>query len=106
MAPKIWRVTLEGRDITFDAPEGTTLLDAARAAGVSLPFGCRYGSCLNCAARLVAGHVAMPPGTALGPEELGNNVFLPCVAEARSDCRIEAGGSMGILPVGPWAGGG
>ncbi len=106
MDPVVWRVELEGRGIVFEAPEGTTVLDAARAAGVSLPFGCRYGGCLNCAARLVAGHVAMPPGTALGPEDLNASVFLPCVAEARSDCRIVVGDSMGVLAVSPWAGGG
>ncbi len=82
------------------------VLDAALAAGVPMPFGCRYGSCLNCAARLLAGRVSMSPGTAIGPEALADSVFLPCAAEARSDCTIEIGGALGVLPVEPWGGGG
>jgi ferredoxin len=103
---KAWRVEVRNRGVTYEAPEGRTFLESAEDGGVRLPFGCRYGACLNCAARLVEGHVSMQPGTALRPEHLEARVFLVCCAEPRSDCVIEVGGAMGVLPVSPWAGGG
>lgn len=52
----------------------------------------------------MAGHVAMPPGTALAPEALAARIFLPCVAEARSDCVVEVGERLGLLEVPIWTG--
>lgn len=39
------------------APELGTLLDAAQAAGISLPSGCRVGQCESCAVRILEGNV-------------------------------------------------
>ena len=33
------------------------LLDALREQGVDLPYGCKYGGCITCAAKLTAGQV-------------------------------------------------
>lgn len=40
------------------SPELGTLLDAAHAAGVQFPSGCRVGQCESCAMRIVDGRVA------------------------------------------------
>ncbi|WP_441236266.1 molybdopterin-dependent oxidoreductase [Bradyrhizobium sp. 930_D9_N1_4] len=52
-------VHLAGSDRSFVwSPELGTLLDAAHAAGVPLPSGCRVGQCESCAMRIVDGRVA------------------------------------------------
>src|SRR6266702_674451 len=52
-------VHLAGSDKSFVwSPELGTLLDAAHAAGVRLPSGCRVGQCESCAMRIVDGSVA------------------------------------------------
>jgi ferredoxin len=95
-------IHLVGRDQHFDAHEGETLLMAATRAGVPLPNGCRVGACLTCAARLHEGHVALPPGSALTPAHLQQNLVLLCIAEARSDLQLEVGERVGLLPPLPW----
>lgn len=52
-------IHLAGSDKSFVwSPELGTLLDAAHAAGVPLPSGCRVGQCESCAMRIVDGRVA------------------------------------------------
>ena len=36
-------------------PAGTSLLDAAQAAGVAVPFSCRAGRCITCAVHVAEG---------------------------------------------------
>ena len=100
------KIAIANRGVSVEARAGRTFLEAVEDAGLSIPFGCRYGACLNCAARLLKGRVSMQPGTALDEAHLEARVFLPCVSEPRSDCEIEVGVAMGVLDVAPWAGGG
>ncbi|EMA24921.1 2Fe-2S iron-sulfur cluster-binding protein, partial [Haloarcula amylolytica] len=50
-------VLLDWRDSdrteTVSVPDGETILDAAEAADIGLPFGCRTGACGTCTARLL-----------------------------------------------------
>lgn len=48
----------DGPPVTVPVPAGTTILDAALAAGVALPHQCRSGSCGSCRATLVSGATA------------------------------------------------
>ncbi len=54
-------VLLDWRDSerteTIAVPDGATILDAAAAADIGLPFGCRTGACGTCTARLRSGDV-------------------------------------------------
>ena len=34
-----------------------TLLVSLQEKGISLPFGCKYGGCISCAAKLIEGNV-------------------------------------------------
>ena len=63
------KVTLVNRDqMTVTVDESEILLDALEAAGVTLPFGCRLGACITCAARLQGGgRVDQSAGVALKP---------------------------------------
>jgi ferredoxin len=74
-------------------PDDGPILDALEGASLYLPYGCRYGACITCAAWLVSGTVDHSYGRAcaLRPEQLQRGYILPCIARARSDCVIEAG---------------
>ena len=48
-------VAIAGQDI--DVPAGTTILDAAEAAGVLMPSGCRMGICMGCVLPMTEGAV-------------------------------------------------
>ena len=61
-------VTVSGTEISFPCPDGTTILEAAQAAGWELPYSCRKGVCSSCRGGLVSGQVSedvFPDGTAL-----------------------------------------
>jgi ferredoxin len=66
--------------------EGQTLLDAAMAAGFTLPKMCRNGACRACIARVERGtvhHCIDWPG--ISADELIEGWVLPCVAHADTD---------------------
>ncbi|NCW17059.1 MAG: ferredoxin, partial [Rhodobacteraceae bacterium] len=42
-------------DATYRVDARRPLLDALREQGVDLPYGCKYGGCITCAAKLTAG---------------------------------------------------
>ena len=58
----------------------TTLLDAARAAGLDLPFSCRTGVCATCRAKVLAGEVEMARNFALLEDDLKAGIVLTCQA--------------------------
>ncbi len=65
---------------------GQSLLEAALAAGVSLPRSCRNGTCRECIALLLEGdvhHRIEWPGLSADEQEEG--WVLPCVAIADTD---------------------
>ena len=47
--------------------EGTSILDAATAKGLDLPFSCKGGVCCTCRAKLREGKVDMAVNYALEP---------------------------------------
>ncbi|PEN12217.1 ferredoxin [Longibacter salinarum] len=74
-------------EVSDDEP----LLDALEEAGLRLPYGCRHGACITCAARLLDGAVDQSDGTALKPRHREAGYVLLCIARPRSDCVIEVG---------------
>lgn len=84
--------------------EGQAILDATEAAGIALPVACRYGGCITCAARLLAGRVVQPGATALNRRQSRAGYVLLCVARPRADCVLEVGvESHGDLHRNPFA---
>jgi CDP-4-dehydro-6-deoxyglucose reductase/ferredoxin-NAD(P)+ reductase (naphthalene dioxygenase ferredoxin-specific) len=67
-----------------------TILDAALAAGIPYPHGCRSGDCGSCKSRLIAGDVARDPCApeALSREEECRGLFLACRARPKSDVQV------------------
>ncbi|MDQ3260438.1 MAG: 2Fe-2S iron-sulfur cluster-binding protein [Pseudomonadota bacterium] len=76
---------------TFQVDGDKTLLNALEEHGVSLPYGCRYGGCISCAAKLLDGDVDQSAGVALNGRQISDGYVLLCVALPRSDCTLNVG---------------
>lgn len=67
------------------------LLNTLREQGVDLPYGCRYGGCITCAAKLIAGEVDQRAQVALNNRQISNGYVVLCVARPVTDCTLEVG---------------
>ena len=67
------------------------LLDSLREQGVDLPYGCKYGGCITCAAKLTAGRVDQRRQVALNNRQIANGYIVLCVARPLGDCTLEIG---------------
>jgi len=85
-------ITLANRGRQSFAVEGNRpLLNTLEQHGVSLPYGCRYGGCISCAAKLLDGRVDQSEGVALNGRQLADGYVLLCVARPQSDCTLDVG---------------
>ena len=67
------------------------LLKELRDQGVDLPYGCEYGGCITCAAKLIKGEVDQSSQVALNNRQINNGYIILCVARPKTDCTIEIG---------------
>lgn len=67
------------REIAFSR-EQPSILDAASAAGMEVPFSCTSGVCGTCRAKLVEGQVRMERNFALDKKEVAAGYILTCQA--------------------------
>ena len=67
------------REIAFRRNQ-PSILDAASAAGLEVPFSCTSGVCGTCRAKLVEGQVRMERNFALDPAEVAGGFVLTCQA--------------------------
>jgi len=87
-----YSITLINRDgRVYHVPRKEVLLDTLEKQGVSLPYGCRYGGCISCAAKLLRGNVEQNRALALNSRQLADGYILLCVANPESDCILEVG---------------
>jgi ferredoxin-NADP reductase len=70
--------------------EGQTLLEAAAAVGVNIPFACRQGQCGTCKTRLLSGPVRMSAEHGLDPDSRARGFVLTCVGRAEGDVKLDA----------------
>lgn len=87
-----FQVTIQPSQHQFPADPDKSVLDAALAAGILLPYSCRSGACSTCKARVVSGTVEAGHSAAqiLTPEEVHEGFTLLCQARATSDLVIES----------------
>lgn len=72
------------REIRFQKDQ-PSILDAASAAGLEVPFSCTSGVCGTCRAKLVEGQVRMERNFALDKADLANGFVLTCQAHPVSE---------------------
>ena len=85
-------ITLANRDnASFSVAGRRPLLDELRDQGVDLPYGCKYGGCITCAAKLIKGEVDQRAQVALNNRQITNGYVILCVARAKSDCTFDVG---------------
>jgi ferredoxin len=85
-------ITLANRGgASFRVDRRKPLLATLEAHGVSLPYGCRYGGCISCAAKLRSGEIDQRAGVALNGRQLADGYVLLCVALPLTDCTLEVG---------------
>lgn len=87
-----FKVTVQPSNHAFSVEDGQSVLDAALAAGIVLPYSCRNGACSTCKGKVVEGSYEAGDGPAhvLSPEELEQGYTLFCQAKPTSDMLIEA----------------
>ena len=85
-------VTLANRgDANYQVSGRRPLLDELRDQGVDLPYGCKYGGCITCAAKLIEGDVDQRAQVALNNRQIVDGYVILCVARALSKCTLEIG---------------
>jgi ring-1,2-phenylacetyl-CoA epoxidase subunit PaaE len=72
------------REIAFSR-EQPSILDAASAAGLEVPFSCTSGVCGTCRAKLVEGQVRMERNFALDKKEVAAGFVLTCQAHPTTE---------------------
>ena len=87
-----FKVAVQPSNHEFTVQEGQSVLDAALAAGIVLPYSCRNGACSTCKGKVLEGtYEAGPnPEQILAPEDLEQGYTLFCQARPTSDLVIEA----------------
>lgn len=85
-------ITIESTAHQFTASEDQSVLDAALAAGIVLPYSCRAGACSSCKGKIVSGEFESGPAPAqvLQAEEIEQGYTLLCQAHAKSDLVIQS----------------
>ncbi|MDX9699818.1 MAG: CDP-6-deoxy-delta-3,4-glucoseen reductase [Rhodocyclaceae bacterium] len=85
-----FKIQIAPDDLEFVADDAQTILEAALAAGLLLPYSCRDGACGACKAELLQGSVCgVPENTpALSADDLARGQTLLCQAKPLSDLHI------------------
>ena len=71
-------IQLQKKLIQFQTQYPQTILQAAKKAGLVLPYSCEAGRCGSCAATCTAGEVWMSYNEVLMEDEIANGKILTC----------------------------
>lgn len=78
-----------GNTHTLTVASNETVLSAAQAAGLDLPFSCSAGVCTTCAAQVTEGTIDQSDGMGINRELQTQGYALLCVAYPRSNLKVE-----------------
>ncbi len=85
-------ITIANRgNATYRVDARKPLLESLRDQGLDLPYGCKYGGCITCAAKLIDGSVNQTAQVALNNRQLNDGYIILCVARPTRDCTLEIG---------------
>jgi ferredoxin-NADP reductase len=85
VATASFRVEFRDHGVTLDCSPDTTLLDAAAAAGLTLPSSCAQGLCGTCKSTLISGEVDMQHNGGIRPREIAAGKVLLCCSRPKTD---------------------
>ena len=86
------KITIANRNNTiFEVKGNKPLLLELRLQGLDLPYGCQYGGCITCAAKLINGAVDQRSQVALNNRQINDGYVILCVARAKTDCTFDIG---------------
>ena len=86
------KITIANREnIFFEVKGNKPLLLELREQGLDLPYGCQYGGCITCAAKLIEGEIDQRAQVALNNRQINDGYVIMCVARAKTDCTFEIG---------------
>lgn len=87
-----FKVTIQPSGRHFEAPEGSTILEAADEAGIKLPHACQNGACGACEGRILSGQVDYGEyqESLLTDFDKEDGLALFCAAKPLTDLVIEA----------------
>ena len=89
---KTFQVNISNRgNVSYQVEHKRSLLDSLREQGVDLPYGCRYGGCISCAAKLIDGEVDQKRQVALNNRQINDGYIILCVARPKSNLILEIG---------------
>jgi len=92
LAVKTFQVNISNRgNVSYQVEHKRTLLDRIRERGVDLPYGCRYGGCISCAAKLIDGEVDQKRQVAPNNRQINDGYIILCVARPKSNLILEIG---------------
>ena len=85
----VFSIEFRGAGRMVSCPAGTTILAAAREAGIAHPSSCAEGVCGTCKATMVSGEVDMDHQGGIRPREVREGKILPCCSVPRTDIVLE-----------------
>ena len=86
------KITIANRNnISYFVKGKQPLLIELRLQGLDLPYGCQYGGCISCAAKLIKGEVNQKSQVALNNRQINDGYVILCVARAKTDCIFDVG---------------
>jgi ferredoxin-NADP reductase len=85
----VFRVEFTRSNRTVECNAGTTILAAARSAGLKLPSSCTKGICGTCKSALVSGSVDMKHGGGIRQREIDRGQILICCSKPLTDLVID-----------------
>jgi ring-1,2-phenylacetyl-CoA epoxidase subunit PaaE len=87
------RVSKGGHEHGIQVEPGQSILEAALAAGIDMPFSCAMGGCGACRVRRIAGELQMEEPNCLSRSEREQGYVLTCVGRPLTQCQIEVEGA-------------
>ena len=76
--------------ITATLPENDTILSAARAEGVRIPYGCTFGVCGTCKVKKLSGDVHMVHSGGISEEDIESGYILACCSNPIGKVEVDA----------------
>lgn len=83
------RITFAKSGRSFDCPDGLTILQAAKAAGVPIAASCARGMCGTCKCMMLAGDVSMQHNGGIREREIVRGFVLPCSSRPTTDIVLD-----------------